>query len=840
MSQIQEFIKDDLQGRLKKAGSLVFYDHDRRFHELCLDLANEETEVIDASEGSLESRLAALTALRKLGVSQRQTKALVYVPARKPITTEQKQLDPFSFYAECGAAFPEDDGDEFLNLCLRAKPDHATEIRHVFAQNPSPSFAVVDAIGGGVDWPQLRATLNVESARHVMAALLAPTKDQSAALKSQEGWTEEARDFLKATIGLNLKTRAKSHGPIYDELWRYLLFSEFVFDLPGALPEALAGVPHAPIEARPFIEDICEGLRNDLRKRTLYMERADAVETELNLAQLCSGIEDLGQKDTFWFEERTFLKRAIDGLINDNTDQTREVLKRQATSVWLGKGESQSQWALLQAALDLIEACADFERQLPDHSRNQESLLDFYVGSLREADRLQREFEQSVGDSLDSSDPLNIVVQTARARYGRLAEKIQTIFIRHLETGGWPPAGRLANADVYDRFVGEHLKERGRKIAYFMVDALRYELGVALDKLISEDGHVELHAAYAQLPTITPVGMASLLPGARADLSLDYVGDALVPKLAGVSVANVSQRMDVFRKRLGDRFAEMTLSDFARNRVKLPATVDLVVLRSTEIDSQLESNPETTLGLIPATLKLVRVALHKLRELGFSEAVIAADHGFFLNAQAGAGDVCMKPQGNWPVLAHDRLMLGDGVADSHNFVSSTDKLGIRGAFTQCAGPKSMAPYRAGHLYFHGGVSLAEAVVPVLVVRLEAAAKSEKQRFKVELSYKSGAKKITTRIPVVEIELFTDDLFSQEEDVEILLEAQDEKGAVIGEPRPGGDVNPASRTITLPPRARKQIALRMDPDFEGKFTVKALNPTTLASYSSISLETDYPV
>lgn len=423
MSQIQEFIKDDLQGRLKKAGSLVFYDHDRRFHELCLDLANEETEVIDASEGSLESRLAALTALRKLGVSQRQTKALVYVPARKPITTEQKQLDPFSFYAECGAAFPEDDGDEFLNLCLRAKPDHATEIRHVFAQNPSPSFAVVDAIGGGVDWPQLRATLNVESARHVMAALLAPTKDQSAALKSQEGWTEEARDFLKATIGLNLKTRAKSHGPIYDELWRYLLFSEFVFDLPGALPEALAGVPHAPIEARPFIEDICEGLRNDLRKRTLYMERADAVETELNLAQLCSGIEDLGQKDTFWFEERTFLKRAIDGLINDNTDQTREVLKRQATSVWLGKGESQSQWALLQAALDLIEACADFERQLPDHSRNQESLLDFYVGSLREADRLQREFEQSVGDSLDSSDPLNIVVQTARARYGRLAEK---------------------------------------------------------------------------------------------------------------------------------------------------------------------------------------------------------------------------------------------------------------------------------------------------------------------------------------------------------------------------------------------------------------------------------
>jgi len=62
-----------------------------------------------------------------------------------------------------------------------------------------------------------------------------------------------------------------------------------------------------------------------------------------------------------------------------------------------------------------------------------------------------------------------------------------------------------------------------------MVDALRYELGVALEKLLSEDGPIELHAAFAQLPTITLVGMASLLPGARTDLSLTMEGENLVP-----------------------------------------------------------------------------------------------------------------------------------------------------------------------------------------------------------------------------------------------------------------------------------------------------------------------
>ena len=64
--------------------------------------------------------------------------------------------------------------------------------------------------------------------------------------------------------------------------------------------------------------------------------------------------------------------------------------------------------------------------------------------------------------------------------------------------------------------------------------------------------------------------------------------------------------------------------------------------------------------------------------------------------------------------------------------------------------------------------------------------------------------------------------------------------MVGEPRPGGDVNPATRTITLMPGQRKQIALRMDDDFSGKFSIKALNPTTLAAYSSLQLETDYAV
>ena len=838
---IAEFIRESvLRPRLKQWGCLVVYDADKRYREQCFDLGAEKVRVVDTAESSIESREAALQALREVGQPKAPTESvLIYVPGKRPQTDEQKQIDPFALYAECGAVFPQDDGDEYLSLCLRAKPDHATDIRRVFSETPTgPAFAVIDAIGGGVSWPQLRATLDAVSGREILAALLAPNAHQTEALKAQEGWVQEARDFLRATLAMTVKTRGKTWTSLADELWRYVLFSEFVFDLPVALPETLKGVPHAPMEARPIVEDVCDRLRSDPKTRSSYIERAESVETELNLAQLCGDIDDLGVRDTFPFEERTFLRTAIKGISAGDTDLVRSILSRRKTSVWLGMGESQAQWELVRAGLSLVESCEDFERQLPEHSRSQADLLDFYLGSLREADRLQREFEQAVGDFLDPHGLMNEVIQQARDRYRRLAEKVQGVFVKYVETAGWPPTGRMANADAFDRLVADRLKESGRKVAYLMVDALRYELGVALEKLLSEDSPVELQAAYAQLPTITPVGMASLLPGARGNLSLALENGAIMPKLAGASVGNVAQRMEVMRKRFGDRFEEMPLNDFVRGKPKIPETVDLLVLRSTEIDSQLESNPETTLGLIPGTLKLIRVALHKLRGMGFKEAVIVTDHGFFLNAQAEAGDVCVKPHGNWPITAHDRMMLGNGTTDGHSLVVGADKVGIRGDFAQVAIPRSMAPYRAGHLYFHGGASLAEAVVPILVARLDAAGQPDVRKVLVEISYKNGAKRITTRLPVIEVILVSDDIFSQGTSVEILLEAQDSKGNVVGEPRPGGDVNPATRTVTLMPGQRKQIALRMDDEFRGKFSIKALNPTTLAAYSALAIETDY--
>lgn len=839
---IQSFIQDEVFiPRLQKKQVLVVYDPECRYRELCLDMADEKQVVVDASESSIISRAAAMEALLALGRNEIEA-LLIYVPTTKPIEEEEKQKDPFALYLACGSVFPDGDGDTFLCLCLKAKPDHQTQVRAVFEENEAPGFAVIDAIGGGLDWPNLRGSLQVESTRDILFALLFPTKKQQTTLKESDSWVSEVKELLKVSIGLHLKTKGKTWSAISDELWRYLLFSEFVFDLPEPLPGTLSDVPHADVAAKPLIEDICERLRSDRRSQTLYIQRAETIEGDLNLMEACKGMKDLGVRDTFPFEERTFLAQAISSLLGGEIDTTRDILSRHAESVWSGKGESQVQWDFLRSSLALIECCQDNERVLSDNTRSMETLIDFYVRQLREVDQRHREFEQSVSDYVwqDTEGILKPVQHFVRKQYAKLTEKVQFIFTRQLQQSGWPISGKMANVEVFDTRVAPKLEISGNKVALIMVDALRYELGIALEKQLSEMTPAEVTPALVQLPSITMVGMASLLPGASMDFKLIETGSGFTPQINGQMVGTVTQRMEIIRKKYGNRFQEGRLEEFVYKGFDIHSDTDLLVLRSIEIDSHFENNPDTAPTEIISALKRIRVAIHKLKEAGFSEAIIATDHGFFMNTHAGPGDTCTKLSGNW-INIHDRSMLGSGPSNSSHFCLNAEKAGIQGDYKQLAGPLTLASYRNGLQYYHGGCSLQECVVPVIEVKLLNDQHAGFGDAVVKLHYKNGAKRITTRLPVINVSVdTTDPLFAGDKAFEILLEAHDRKGNVIGEAKPGGVVNPATGTVTLTSGHEEKVTIKMNMEFEGKFKVKALNPTTMTAYDQLQLETDYTV
>ena len=58
--------------------------------------------------------------------------------------------------------------------------------------------------------------------------------------------------------------------------------------------------------------------------------------------------------------------------------------------------------------------------------------------------------------------------------------------------------------------------------------------------------------------------------------------------------------------------------------------------------------------------------------------------------------------------------------------------------------------------------------------------------------------------------------------------------------PDSPNKPAFPSTTLKPGQPEQVTVRMDPDYEGKFTLNALNPVTMTAYATLDLETDYAV
>src|SRR5438046_6549167 len=89
-------------------------------------------------------------------------------------------------------------------------------------------------------------------------------------------------------------------------------------------------------------------------------------------------------------------------------------------------------------------------------------------------------------------------------------------FSQAYQQASWIIPGVLHQTRIYPDVV----QPGGGRVAYFVVDAMRYEMGVELTRQLQEAQDLTMRPAIAALPTITPIGMAALLPGASSSFSV--------------------------------------------------------------------------------------------------------------------------------------------------------------------------------------------------------------------------------------------------------------------------------------------------------------------------------
>lgn len=839
--KITEYILKEFQARLSAKNVLVVYDSERRYESIFDRLKHAECRAIKATESTIQSRLDAEATLRELAKATPIYRNLaIYVPRPAPDfdDPEARQQEPFAYFSSIGQQFPMGDGDSYKSLCRKAKPAHVVEIDKLFDQGSEPDFATVDAVdaGGGLSWPRLRSTLKADSAQDIVIKFLAADEELRKELDASEDWVPEINDFLQRTFNLKLVTRGKKWRSVADEIWRFMLFSEFAFDLPIELPASLEQVPVAGSNTRELIFEICDRLRNNRQTQSLYLEQAKQIDSDLTLEQSVSSIIDYGDRDTFSFEERGFLNQYIEAVLEGSFDIARSIEYTHRDSIWVSEGARLQEWRLVGQAFQLSEAIEDFNRENASPPSQLPGLLKCYQTDLRIIDQLHRSLLQAEEDLIEQSPAIAKLLDQVTEIYEQLIGRYIQAFTNVIQQAGWPAEQLPRNRDVFSRFVEPKLLAN-EKVAYFLIDSLRYELAVELQQELEQLHTIDLHPVSAQLPTITPVGMASLMPQADQKFGMLELGDSIVPALDGKPVRNTNERADWIRSIYGDRYMDLKLQDIVKagQNLNIPKVVDLLVVRNTEIDLAGETDASFALREIPRTLQKIRVAIQKLSEKGFSNIVIATDHGFHLRTSVRPGYKVEKPDGGEWKLQKDRVLIGKGTITDKTQGYKAEDVGIPLSDALYVVPKNLSTFIENASYFHSGLSLQECVLPVLTIKTSLLTQ-EDEEITIKLSYKDGKiDKITTQRPLIEVS-YIENLFGPET-IQLRLEAQ-AKGEIVGEAVIGKSVDPATGLVTINKGDTVKVPLRMNEDYEGNFEVVGLNPDTLRSYHSIKLKTNY--
>ena len=166
-----------------------------------------------------------------------------------------------------------------------------------------------------------------------------------------------------------------------------------------------------------------------------------------------------------------------------------------------------------------------------------------------------------------------------------------------------------------------------------------------------------------------------------------------------------------------------------------------------------------------------------------------------------------------------------------------EDLGVHGDLEHLVVPESLGAFKTGATFMHSGLSLQECIIPVVTVHLGTPGATGKAPGQLRLQYRAGkTDRITTRRPMIEVVLFQPDMFGGES-LQFSLKAKAGK-KLVGQVAPHPNVDPATGLVTMEAGAAVKIALRMEDDFEGEFTVIAVDPVTKVTFAKLKLQTDY--
>lgn len=563
----------------------------------------------------------------------------------------------------------------------------------------------------------------------------------------------ELAALLAQTFGALLPS-TESPAQIRDRLRQHVLVTEFRASSAGASPAPLETVPYPGGPHREACVTLARTWRNRRDLQASYAEAARQVEDHLGASQWPLNWNHLRAVETFPSVE-TCLQAGVEAaLVQVVTPDLLALAQERQANLWadLSPLTVKNRWHLIATAGRLLMLA---EKILTTLRIDPPPVAAEYVARYTDGpeawcrlDTEHRRLERLVlsldFDPLGGHATLEQLLARARQQYHRAVDTLARQFIAALEQAQFQVGEVLLQTDVFARHVAP-ARALG-KTAYVLVDALRYEMARELADNLNPLWRVELHPALGTPPTITPVGMVALLPGAERGLALVNGGARGVQAAIGGRVfKDRADRLRYLAEHV-EGMCDVKLEELTpakksvREKIK---AASFVLVTSQEIDLLGEKDtPAQAREFMDSALGKLARAFHVLAELGVQRLVVAADHGYLFGDELEA-DRTLPAPGGQTVDLHRRVWVGQGgqmLAEAVRLSAQSLNLG---GDLEIVTPYGLAGFAGpgGRAYVHGGLSLQEFVIPVLNIQPTSAPVTAR----LDWAFTPTRPKITTRL-----------------------------------------------------------------------------------------------
>ena len=635
--------------QIKEHGIVVWVDPEEHFAGFVQEFEIPETKVF-----SYEGSFFALRHMLEPFINGLESpRLLIYVPR-----AESDTHHALAEFAAAGVVVQPGQQPPTRNTRLSVlarnalKPligEQAAVVIEKQVENKKLSLADLDRLaedGVGASTGVVSVIFDSPNPMHVALTFLSGTGQDSEVTKKDAG-AELARLF-QSTFGCEFP-EGEPLTAMRNRLARHVLGTDFVGHIQGKLPDKLASLKTAMAEAtREACKLLAANWRNERSRRESYINFANQIEQELNLSQIQLELSQVVQVETFQEMERSLLRAAETNLLQDPEDEFVELARTRQSSFWSESvPDLQAHWALVASAGQVLLEARSIEKEMKTPLPGFEAIFRAYTDGQRpwclldtfhrHMERRWHNFDFEIGARHKGLEQL---VAKARQRYMEVGGRVSEMFLTLAHEADFRSTALLRQTEIFATAVKPRLA-RG-KTAYVVVDALRYEMARELSGSLAKDGQLAIEGRIAAVPTITPIGMAALLPGAEDSFTIQGLGGGqLGAEVGGVLLKDRKARVNYLKEKAGVSVFEGKLEDLLpkpkRKTEEAIRAADLIFITSQEIDALCEGdNVSLARRLMDDILHDLRRACRILSDLDVRTIIFAADHGFLFGDELGS------------------------------------------------------------------------------------------------------------------------------------------------------------------------------------------------------------